>query len=67
MEVNKQIRRRVLMGHVQQLPRGGLMQLGNDRTQLYFNQIFCNFLRFFAKLRDFFPPIWKKEDCLLDK
>ena len=57
------------MGHVQQLPRTGLVQWDNRGTYIlirYF-AIFFVIFEFFAKLLDFFPPNWKKEDCLLYK
>ena len=80
MEVNKQIRHPiltpsknidfgVLMGHVQQLPWTGLVQWGNGGTYILIRYfvIFFVILEFFVKLLDFFPPNWKKEDCLLYK
>ena len=57
------------MGHVQQLPRTGLVQWGNGGTYILIRYfvIFFVILEFFVKLLDFFPPNWKKEDCLLYK
>ena len=45
---SKNINFGVLMGHVQQLRRTGLIQWGNDGTYIliYFNQMFCDFSRF---------------------
>ena len=57
------------MGHVQQLPWTGLVQWGNGGTYILIRYfvIFFVILEFFVKLLDFFPPNWKKEDCLLYK
>ena len=43
----------VLMGHVEQLPRTGLIQWGNDGTYIL--------ITYFAIFRNSFPPIWKKK------